>query len=97
MMIQLLAKHELKTNIKLLSNNMEDVINCIKQKVCVTVTGGMMANDLQKEGLCSVPIADKITVIYRLLVRRDCKDDAFIINLLNNVQNMFQDSFRKIH
>lgn len=97
MMIQLLAKHELKTNIKLLSNSMEDVIDFIKQKVCVTVTGGMMANELQKEGLCSIPIADKITVIYRLFVRRDCKDDAFTITLLNTMQNMYQESFRKIH
>ena len=95
--IQLLAKHELKVNTRIIANTLEDIFDFTRKGACITITGGTATNLFIEDNLRALPMSEKISVVYRLFIHHKCADDAFIVQLLNQLRNKFQSNFRKVN
>lgn len=96
LIMQLLFQHGLTTNANVFVQNSGDIYRLVKDGTCAAVIPGISEESYRQNGLCVVPFRDKISIVYRIFIRRDIADDSFCQCLLKNLQAQYRKSFRPI-
>lgn len=95
--INLLARHNIHINNRIITNSFEDIINFVRNGTCITVNGNLIAEKLKDDSLCIIPLAEKINVIYRLFIHKGRYNDPFVEKLLLYLQKNYPNSFCRIN